>query len=143
MSPQPPPNALRLTFAYDGDAIRLVGQQPLTITLPPSHPTAEYHGRAGSWFELLDASGKILYGRRLHDPMPTHREVFPKGEPPVHVEIANRKGSFDVLVPALQRGASVVVFGLPAPAGTGAKRMAEGPTAARELIRVDVKGGAR
>ncbi|HYM74471.1 MAG TPA: hypothetical protein VE377_00710 [Candidatus Dormibacteraeota bacterium] len=143
MSPQPPPNALRLTFAYDGDTIRFVGQQPLTATLPPSHPVAEYHGRAGHWFELLDASGKILYGRRLHDPMPTHREVFSKGAPPVHAEIANRKGTFDVLVPILPAGASVVVFGLSAPAGTGPKRLAAGKTAARELIRFDMKGGSR
>ncbi len=112
-SPAPPPAALRLTFAFDGDTIRHVGTERLVKTVPPSHPVADYMGSGGSWFELRDAQGKPIYGRRLHQLIPTHREFFNEDGSAGWRPVQNTAGSFDILVPDLATGASVAVMGVP------------------------------
>jgi hypothetical protein len=68
------------------------------MTLPPSHPTGDYEDCSGFWFELQDATGKIIYGRRIHDPMPTHHEVYSHEGVASSRKVRRRIGSFDVLV---------------------------------------------
>src|SRR5437016_3866771 len=59
----------RLTFEYDGPAVRLVKRQRLEMLAPPSDPLTGYEGQSGFWFELQDAAGRVLYRRVLHHPL--------------------------------------------------------------------------
>jgi hypothetical protein len=146
---QPPPRSshtLRLTFAYDGNDVKLVRSQRVAMVTPPSVTPAPEKGHSGYWFEVRDVKGARLYHRAVHDPIRTDVEVF--SDDPVQtitrVPIAKPKGQFTLLVPDLPDAHSFHLFGTPA----GAKGLAP----SRELIhhtfedlhrwRVDGPGGA-
>jgi len=62
--PQP---AMRLIFAYEGDDVRLVSRQPVTVVIPPSDPVSGYEGEQGFWIETRAADQTTLHRRILPD----------------------------------------------------------------------------
>jgi hypothetical protein len=68
---EPSQTALRLTFAYSGDSIRLVASRAVNMRVPPSDPVDGYQGQAGFWVELRDSTGTTIYRRIMHDPIPS------------------------------------------------------------------------
>jgi hypothetical protein len=121
-NPEPHSTALRLTFAYEGNAVTLKSTRTIEMKVPPSHATEGYDGQAGFWVEVRDASDKTVYRRILHSPMSGWHEVHSPEGYPTHVPAARRSGEFEVVVPAAGPGASVVLFGSqqpnPVPVGT-------------------------
>jgi hypothetical protein len=141
---EPPPTALRLTFAYSDDSIRLVSSRAVDMRVPPSDPVDGYQGQAGFWAELRDSTGRTIYRRIMHDPLPSYHEVHsPGGAAPTHTSVRNREGTFEVVLPAPPPGSRIVFFGTPHPpsapigvfaqerARTGGPRIGTGP--AREI----------
>ena len=141
-SPQRPPErqtassaqTLRLTFSYEGGTVRLVSQRSVEMITPPTSPTPIHEGQSGFWYELRDRSGRILYQRAQHNPIRVEAEVFPENqtEPIRRVPIRHPHGTFDLLVPDLDEGDTVVLYNSPLDP-------AESAAPASELVRFRLK----
>lgn len=143
------PRAMRLTFSYQGDQVKLVSQQPVEMTVPPSDPLKGYEEHKGFWAELKSDQDKTLYRRVLHNPTRNDAEVF-SDDPEQSISRApapKRKGVFVVVVPHTEKGHEVTLSrssGQPdieaqgAPRGMAAIRsLATGP--ATEIARFKLK----
>ena len=143
------PKAMRLTFSYQGDQVKLVSQQPVEMTVPPSDPLKGYEEHKGFWAEVKNAQDKTLFRRVLHNPTRNDAEVFSDDpEQSISREPApKRKGVFVVVVPHTEKGHEVTLSrstGQPdieaggAPKGMAAMRsLATGP--ATEIARFKLK----
>jgi len=127
-----PPHALRLTFAYRGAQIRLIGSERVAMIAPAPAGAPPEAGDTGYWFGVLDAAGRLIYHRPLHQPIRVDVETFspdPKRSI-ARVPIAAREGQFTVLIPDV---ADAQTFQLHGPADP------ERPDEpAQELLRLDV-----
>jgi len=108
------PKAIRLTFSYDGPAVKLLSQERVEMIVPPSDPLSGFKGQKGFWAELRDKQDKTLYRQVLHNPTRNDAEVFP--DPDEHPEqnvgrapAPKRKGGFVVLLPDIEGGDSVTM----------------------------------
>jgi hypothetical protein len=121
--------AVRLTFDVTGNALRLAGARRLETTPFGADPVAEYHGRAGHWFEVQDAQGRPIYGRRIRDPWPTHHEVFADDGTSSWVPRKGKEPStLDIVAPLPPGADAVVVFSSTKPGAP-----------AQETVRVAMK----
>jgi len=143
------PKAMRLTFSYQGDQVKLVSQQPVEMTVPPSDQLKGYEEHKGFWAEVKNAQDKTLFRRVLHNPTRNDAEVF-SDDPEQSISRApapKRKGVFVVVVPDTDKGHEVTLSrssGAPdieaggAPKGMAAMRsLATGP--ATEIARFKLK----
>lgn len=119
------PNALRLTFTYDDDSVRLSSRRVVEMTVPPSDSIEGYQGQAGFWAELRDPAGVTIYRRVLHDPIPVYHEVHSAHGPATHTLVQNRAGAFEIVVPVPPPGSRLVLFGTPQPPGIAIGSFAE------------------
>lgn len=102
------PKAMRLTFSYEGDDVKLLSQQPVEMTVPPSDAIG-YGGQKGFWAELMSDKNKTLYRHVMHNPTRNDAEVF-SPDPAIGVSRApapKRTGVFTVVVPDKGKGHSV------------------------------------
>ena len=127
-----PPHALRLTFAYQGAQIRLVGSERVAMIVPALAGAPPEAGQSGYWFGVVDATGRVIYHRPLHGAIRIDVESF-SPDPSrsiARVPIAEREGQFTVLIPDV---ADAQTFQLHGPADP------ERPDEpAQELLRLDV-----
>jgi DNA mismatch repair ATPase MutL len=102
------PKAVRLTFSYEGDKVKLLSQQAVEMTVPPSDALG-YGGQKGFWAELKSEEDKTLYRHVMHNPTRNDAEVFsPDPAQGITREPApKRKGVFTVVVPDSGKGHSV------------------------------------
>src|SRR5215208_4069038 len=78
-SPKPtyePMKAMRLTFSYDGDYVKLVSQKRTEMKVPPSDPVTAFKKQKGFWAELKNERDKTLYRHVMHNPTRNDAEVF-------------------------------------------------------------------
>jgi hypothetical protein len=106
---------LRLTFAYEGSAVRLVSRMSVEMLLPKPNAVPIREGQSGFWYELRDNRDRVLYQRAVHNPIRFDVEIFPEDqkEPIRRRALANPRGTFDLLVPDVPEGDSVVLFSSP------------------------------
>jgi hypothetical protein len=107
------PSSWRLTFRYDeGGVIELADRKDLPMIAPGSPgPTASGEEYSGTWVQLQDQQGRVLFERVLHDPFRTMLEVhYPPGRQSKVVPGPRQPGEFEVLVPAMPNAATVVVW---------------------------------
>ncbi|MDQ1639555.1 MAG: hypothetical protein QOF62_2894 [Pyrinomonadaceae bacterium] len=129
--------------------MKLVSQQPVEMTVPPSDPVKDYQEQKGFWAELKGDQDKTLFRRVLHNPTRNDAEVF-SDDPEQSISRApapERKGVFTVVVPHTEKGREVTLSrsaGNPdieaagAPRGMAAIRsLASGP--ATEIARFRLK----
>lgn len=130
--PDDSPHALRLTFAWRGSQISLVGSERVAMIVPASVPEPDVPATTGYSFALLDANGRVLYRRPLHAPIRIDAEAFSpgRGRAIERVPLASAEGQFTLLVPDL---AAARAFRLSGPADP--RRPDD---AAMELLRLDV-----
>ena len=143
------PKAVRLIFSYQGDQVKLVSQQPVEMTVPPSDSLKGYEDHKGFWAEVKSAQDKTLFRRVLHNPTRNDAEVFSDDpEQSISREPApKRTGVFVVVVPDTEKGHEVTLSrssGAPdieaggGPKGMAAMRsLATGP--ATEIARFKLK----
>ena len=127
-----PPHALRLTFAYRGAQIRLIGSERVAMIAPAPAGAPPQAGDTGYWVGVLDAAGRLIYHRPLHQPIRVDVETFsPDPQRSIaRTPIAEREGQFTVLIPDV---ANARTFRLHGPADP------ERPDApAQELLQLDV-----
>ena len=127
-----PTLALRLTFAYRGNDIRLIDSHRVEAIAPPAVTAVPQPGQTGYWFQVTDSAGRVIYHRVLHSPVAVDVEAFsPEGRQTItRVPIADPQGQFSVLMPDVPEAANFALLG-PADA-----RKPEQP--AQELVRLDV-----
>ena len=136
--------ALRLTFSYDGDKVKLISQQRTEMIVPPSDPVSGFRQQKGFWAEVKSESDKTLYRQVMHNPTRNDAEVFPDPDTPgagISREPApKRKGVFVVVVPDTEKG-NEVTLSRSAPDETGPesgiRALASKP--ASEILRFKLK----
>jgi hypothetical protein len=134
LSPREPPptHALRLTFAYRDNDLRLIESRRVEMVTPPAVTAPPEKGQSGYWLQVTDAAGRIVYHRPLHQPIAVDVEVYsPDAKQTIaRVPLARREGQFTVLMPDLPQAETFALHG---------PRDLEAPSApAEELIRLDV-----
>ena len=142
-SPQPT-KALRLTFSYDGDKVKLISQQRTEMIVPPSDPVTGFRQQKGFWAEVKSESDKTLYRQVMHNPTRNDAEVFPDpdtpGEDISRQPAPKRKGVFVVVVPDTDK-ANEVTLSRSSPEETGPesgiRSLASKP--ATEILRFKLK----
>ena len=105
---RPAPAAVRLIFEYEGDAVRLVSQQPVDVVI--SGFDAGDTANVGHFVETRRDDGTRLARVAVRGAFASSVEVFPEdhAEPIVRVE-APVRGAFTVVVPAAAEAAAVAV----------------------------------
>jgi hypothetical protein len=112
--PRPGPIS-RLTFEYNGDQIRLVTEQQVTMIIPASHPVERLENEAGFSVVLRDEREQAVYRRVIQPPIVFDVEVF-DNDPNRSIRRESNphpKGTFVVLVPAIANARTVEFFGNP------------------------------
>jgi hypothetical protein len=108
-----PTHTLRLTFRYEGSDVSLLSSERVEMVPPPGAPEFIHEGQAGSWAELLDAHGRTIYQQLLHNPIRYEMEV--PEDPDTGTlhweEVRHPQGVFEVLVPDMPEGQTLVLFG--------------------------------
>jgi hypothetical protein len=114
---------MRVTFSYDsadwaqgGPVVRFVSREDLDMTAPlAADPDDSPEGRAGFWYEVRDAVGRVLYRRGRHLPIAVLREVpGPEGDGGLSaLAVDASQGTFELLAPVLPEGATLVLFSSP------------------------------
>lgn len=104
----------RLTFRFDGETVELAAAERIAKVAPggPMPPPADTK-LSGSWVDLTDRRGRILFRRVLHDPFRTTAEHH---SPDGQIDIVRRPpqaGEFQVVVPDMPDGADVAVWSSP------------------------------
>ncbi len=133
-----PKKAVRLIFSHDGDDVKLISQEPVEMTVPPSDPVQGFAGQKGFWAELKDQQDETLYRHVLHNPMRPDVEVF-SNDPQQSVArepVADPKGIFVVLVPDADDGHEVT---LSSSSGAGHGFAANALQPASEIARFKLK----
>ena len=133
--------AMRLTFSYDGNDVKLLSQQRTEMIVPPSDALKGY-GEKGFWAELKSGSNKTLYRTVMHNPTKNDAEVFPEtpGGQISREPVPKRKGVFVVVVPDTDKGEEVILCrSTPARKGPtrGIRALANEP--AKEILRLKLK----
>jgi hypothetical protein len=134
-----PNRAIRLTFAYEGESIRLVDRQSLEKRTAPSDPVdaREKRSQSGFWVEVQGGRSRTLYRLVMSNPIETSIEV-PTGDeeqPFTRQTVAQPRGVFFVLVPDLAEAEAVALFS--SPIDPAEPRAAEQP--AREIARFGIR----
>ena len=135
LKPPSSPRAMRLTFSYQGDQVKLVSQQPVDMTVPPSDPVKGYEQHKGFWAEVKSDQDKTLFRRVLHNPTRNDAEVFSDDpEQSISREPApKRKGVFVVVVPHTEKGHEVTLSRSAGEPDVGPEGAPRGMTAMRSL----------
>lgn len=135
-------NAVRLTFSYDGDDVKLISQQRTEMIVPPSDPLKGEGKYKGFWAELMNGRDKAVYRQVMHNPTRNDAEVFPDTpEQSISREPApKRKGVFVVVVPDTEKGEEVrLCRSSPETAGPASGLLALASEPAAEIARVKLK----
>jgi hypothetical protein len=133
-----PRGAVRLTFRYDGDQVRLVSSRRLDKTVPPDPDAGEERAEGRGFFaEVRGAGDQVLHRRLLHEPVRRDAEVF-SDDPErslARVPVERPSGIFSVVVPDFEEADYVALV-----ERGGPRRPAVAGPAADELVRVPLRG---
>jgi hypothetical protein len=134
------PSSWRLTFRYDEEGtVELAGREEVPMVAPGSPGLIRSDGGdySGSWVELQDQQGRVLFDFVLHDPFRRLLAVhYPPGPANQVVPGPPRRGEFTVVVPVMPEATTVVVWSSP----LELERRGE---AAREVGRFPLPSGSR
>ena len=106
----------RLTFGYDGDQIRLVDEQHVEMTLPPTRNLdVDARTRRGFSVVLRDGDDRPVYRLTRTSPMRHNAEIFaPAQDGALHRRgLEHPSGTFVVLVPEVPGARTVELIGHP------------------------------
>lgn len=130
-----PRGAVRLTFRYEGDEVRLVSRRRVDKLLPPDEEAQDAGERQGFFAEVRGADDRVLDRRLLHEPVRRDEEVF-SNDPErslARVPVERPAGIFSLLVPELEEADYVALV-------ERGPRRATFAEATNELIRVPLRG---
>jgi hypothetical protein len=134
--------AMRLTFSYEGNSVKLLSQQRVEMIVPASDAVKGYGTHKGFWAELRSGRDKTLYRTVMHNPTKNDAEVFPgtPNEGITREPAPKRKGVFVVVVPDTDEGEQVILCrSKPATKGPTRGMRALASTPAEEILRLQLK----
>ncbi|HEX5886297.1 MAG TPA: hypothetical protein VFY67_17275 [Pyrinomonadaceae bacterium] len=134
--------AMRLTFSYEGDEVKLISQKRTEMMVPPSDPVTGFNKQKGFWAELKNDRDKTLYRHVMHNPTRNDAEVFPEtpGQSISREPAPKRKGVFVVVVPDTDKGEEVTLSrSSPDEEGPESGLRALASTPATEIMRFKLK----
>lgn len=133
-SSQRSPAAVRLTFAYDGDDVRLLSRQRVEMTIPPGDAVEGHEAQVGFWVEVRGVDGRLLHRRVMHDPIQRTVEVFSDDPEQTvsRVPVQRPEGVFTLVVPDVEDADHVALISS-GPQLPGAR------AAAREIARFPMR----
>lgn len=138
------PRAVRLTFGYESNDVRLVTRQSVKMVVPPTDALSGYEGQQGFWVEVRNEGNETLYRRVMHDPLRQDVEIFSPDprESVARTPLEKPSGIFVVLIPDLDEADHVALLSSAAPsaprvAPEGAALDPMGP--ATELARFSLR----
>jgi hypothetical protein len=107
--------AVRLTFSYEGDAVKLIKQQPLEMIAPPSDELRQKKEASGFWVEVHNLDRKVVYRRATENPIKKFVEVRSDDpdRPLAMVEVEEPSGIFTILIPEIIEGGEIALFSSP------------------------------
>ena len=108
-----PPQALRVTFGYQGSQVRVLGSERVAMLVPAPVGDPPDAGQTGYWLTVRDAAGRVMYHQPLQDPLQTSVEVFaPDPRQPI-TRMSNpvREGRFTAIVPDTPDAEIVELYG--------------------------------
>jgi hypothetical protein len=106
-------SAWRVTFAYDGDRVRVIGRQRIDTVSPPDDSDVISDRSAGFWVEVRDEHQESLYRQVIANPLNDQPEVYSPdpSEALARVEASRPAAVFQVLVPDHPSGHDIVLHG--------------------------------
>jgi hypothetical protein len=134
-----PAKAVRLIFEYEGEAVRLISQQPVEMVISDTDTSVADRPAdfVAHFIDLRDVANKTLARVAARGAFATSAEVFPErpGDPITRVDIAVPKGAFTVVIPVTDKADHVTLVKV----APGAEAAA-GPEGLRraQLITTDV-----
>jgi hypothetical protein len=131
-----PRGAVRLTFRYEGEEVRLVSSRHIDKLVPPDEEAYEDEERQGFFAEVRGADDRVLRRRLLHAPIRRDAEVFTDEQDRglARVPVERPSGVFSLVVPDLEEADYVALV---------ERREQDRPGFAAlpsELIRVPLRG---
>jgi hypothetical protein len=128
--------ALRLTFQYEGDDVRLVSTQRVDMVVPPSEPVAGVDPPPGLQAEMRQADGTLLYRRALGHLLRSDVEVFSDepGRSIARAPVDRPSGAFVLVIPEVEAADHLALLDN-APEADARVRTTE-------ILRVPLGGGA-
>lgn len=147
MNERQPERSVRLTFAYEGDHIRLLSQQPVEMIALPSDSTEPSESQSGFWYQLDDARGAPLYRHVAQHPIRYDQEVFFDDDEHTvrRVPVEQPSGVFTVVVPDIEEAERVSLHSSPIRTGfspdatTAAVEFAEQPAQTLAAFKLTYK----
>ena len=140
------PRAVRLTFTYEGEEVRLVSRQPVEMIVPPTDKLSGYEGEQGFWVEVRTSQDETLHRRVMEDPLRQDVEVFsPDPEQSVSRRpVEKPSGSFSMVVPDFDEADHVALMSSGAPSaaarGVSPEEAARAPSgSATEFARFSLR----
>lgn len=132
------PSAVRLTFSYKGERLKLEKQQVLKMTPPPSDELKEQKEASGFWVEVSDANRNVLYRRAMHNPIRRYAEVRADDpdRPLAMQEVKDPSGVFTILIPHIAEAVDISLHSSPS---EPEKRLQP----AVEIGRFELRGGGK
>jgi len=134
--------AMRLTFSYDGDDVKLISQQRTEMIVPSSDAVKGYGTHKGFWAELRSGNDKTLYRTVMHNPTRNDAEVFPEspGGEISREPAPKRRGVFTVVLPDTDKGEHVILCrSTPATKGPTKGIRSLAGKSAEEILRLKLK----
>jgi hypothetical protein len=127
-----PPQALRLTLAYEGAQIRITHSERVAMIVPAVTTAQPQADQTGYWLEVHDDAGRVIYHRPLHQPIAIDAEAFStdRAQSITRVPVPARAGQFTVLIPDAPDARTFELHGPADPARPD--------VAAGTLVRADV-----
>lgn len=106
--------AIRLTFSYEGNDIKLISKQNIEKVLqPPSLQSHIQQGQTGSWYELSDENQRLLHRQIIDNPIKVDAEVFSDTESISRVKLSEIRGTFSIVVPNIPESKNFDLFSSP------------------------------
>jgi hypothetical protein len=107
--------AIRLTFSYEGNNIKLISRQNIEKVLRPSTQFHIQENQTGSWYELTNDQQHVLFRQIIDNPIKVDAEVFSdnKTESISRHMLSDIRGTFSIVVPDIPEGKNFDLFNSP------------------------------
>jgi hypothetical protein len=131
--------AIRLTFSYEGNNIKLISKQNMEKVLHPPVQNYIQENRTGSWYELSDDQQHLLHRQIIDNPIKVDAEVFSDNttESITRHGLSDIRGAFSIVIPDIPESKNFDLFSSPV-ISEGIKSLREPAT---KIFHADLKEG--
>jgi hypothetical protein len=109
---KPATGSVRFIISVTGGKLHLIRKQKIAMKAPPADMLPDRSEISGSWIELRQDDGNLLYSRMIHDSFSDFAEIYSEkpGEPMSWHKAQGIERTVVILVPDLPGAAYLVVL---------------------------------